>query len=155
MSFSRRETLALGAGALIASVLPFRLSAATEVNAPRLVIRSEGQGLEGDCHLGNPPFVVPRGRPLPDTFPLPLHLVWPEEKAFATDTVRVELKLITFAAAVVGIENQYELIVIEYFGTLPEDVRADQVRAAIPQACPDIERVGIIEDVELTLLGWL
>ena len=79
-----------------------------EVDAPRVIVRVERQGLEGYPHLGRPAFIVAHRLRLPDALPVLLTLIGVLEKQFGANSVGVDFEPVTAAPIVERIEVDSE-----------------------------------------------
>ena len=105
---------------------------AKEVQPPRVVVRIERERLERNGHLGHPAALVLRRLGVVDSVPIELALRGVLVQPVDAHAVRADDEDIAGAAVVEGVEDDREVIVAREELSLPQDVRADAVRIAVP-----------------------
>ena len=129
--------------------LPLSAHRTGEVDSPRVVVRIEGNRLQGNRDLRGPAFGVGCGCHVPDRVPDRKVLADVLVDRFMLDAVGVGFELVAAAPVVEGRENDRDAVVVaESKRSVAQGTGGDPPGLAVPEAPADVQRFVVVEQVD-------
>ena len=129
--------------------------AAQDVEAPGGRVRREVQALERDRQLHRPALRVDRAARPPDAVPLDAQRAVVLHQAVAPPPGRADLEEERIPVVVEGIDHDGDAVVVGDPGVARHLGRDDLVGLGVPAARGDVERVGVVGEVDVGALARL